>query len=192
MPAPAGLRSQRGLQVHTLARESLARLPIKGTPAHTDAAQAAWDSAVWLEPVRAVGIVDALLGRGLTTTAALADVATANDDRPGARRARRVFELADPAALSPAESHLRARLVLAGLPRPATQHPVQVPGGAILHTGLAWPEHRVAVQFDGQRLYPLVRAGWLVLHVTLRRAHQDFPSVLREVRAALVDRGRHR
>ena len=189
VPGPAGLRSQRGLQVHSMSREALARLGVKGTPPHTDPARAAWESAVWLEPSRAVGIVDTLLGRGLTTRGALAEVAAANDERPGARRARWVFDLADPAAQSPTESQLRIRLVLAGLPRPVAQHPVPVPGDTVLHAGLAWPEHRVAVEYDGQRLYPLVGAGWLVLHVTSHRLHQDFPAVLHEVRTALVDRG---
>ncbi|MEV6811506.1 hypothetical protein [Micromonospora sp. NPDC051296] len=192
VPAPAGLRSQRGLQVHTVAPESLARLTVKGTPPHTDAARAAWESAVWLEPVRSVCIVDALLGRGLTTRAALAEVAAANDDRPGGRRARWVFDLADPAAQSPTESQLRVRLVLAGLPRPVTHHPVRLPGGPVLHPGLAWPEHHVAVEFDGQRLYPLAGAGWRVLHVSSRRLHQDFPTVVREIRTALFDGGRRR
>ncbi|WP_433530145.1 hypothetical protein ACQPYA_28790 [Micromonospora sp. CA-263727] len=192
VPAAAGPRSQRGLRVHTVAPEILARLTVKGAPPHTDTARAAWESAVWLAPVRSVGIVDTLLGRGLTTRAALAEVAAANDDRPGGRRARWVFDLADPAARSPAESQLRVRLVLAGLPRPVAHHPVRVPGGPLLHPGLAWPEHRVALEFDGQRLYPLAGAGWLVLHVSGRRLHQDFPTVVRELRAALMSHGRRR
>ncbi|MER7891811.1 DUF559 domain-containing protein [Micromonospora sp. NPDC094482] len=168
----------------------------------TDPGQAAWETAVWLEPVRAVGIVDALLGQGLTSPNVLAAVADANADRPGGRRARWVFALADPGAQSPPESHLRVRLVLAGLPRPVVQHPVRLPAGLVLHPDLAWPEYRVAVEYDGQwhadperlhtdrrRLNQLVAAGWLVLHVTSRRMHQDFPGVLREVRAALSARG---
>ncbi|MFI7076962.1 hypothetical protein ACIBO1_06700 [Micromonospora sp. NPDC049903] len=192
VPTRAGLRSQRGLRVHTESPQSLAGLTIKGTPPHTDTARAAWESAVWLEPSRSVGIVDALLGRGLTTPAALAEVAAANDDRPGGRRARWVFDLADPAAQSPDESRLRVGLVLAGLPRPVAHHPVSLPGGVVLRPGLAWPQQRVAVEFDGQRLYPLAGAGWLIRHVTGRRLHQDLPGVAREIRAALLDGGRPR
>ncbi|MFC4019827.1 DUF559 domain-containing protein [Micromonospora sp. GCM10011542] len=168
----------------------------------TDPGRAAWETAVWLEPVRAVGIVDALLRQGLTDRDTLAEVATRNADRPGGRRARWVFELADPGAQSPPESQLRVRLVLAGLPRPVAQHPVRLPNGLILHPDLVWPEYRVAVEYDGQwhadadqlhrdrrRLNLLVGAGWLVLHVTSRRLHNDFPGVLREVRAALDTRG---
>ncbi|MGN9918031.1 endonuclease domain-containing protein [Micromonospora palomenae] len=165
-------------------------------------AVAAWETGAWLDPVRAVGIVDSLLASGLTDPDALAEVAERFADRPGGRRARRVFDLADPGAQSPPESHLRVRLVLAGLPRPVTQHPVRSPSGLVLHPDLAWPEFRVAVEYDGQwhadpdqlhrdrqRLNQLVAAGWIVLHVTARRLRNDFAALLREIRTALAAQG---
>lgn len=168
----------------------------------TNPASAAWETAVWLEPLRAVGIVDSLLATGLTTRAELAAVATANADRPGGRRARWIFDLADPGAQSPPESQLRVRLVLGGLPRPVTQHPIRLPTGLVLHPDLAWPDFRIAVEYDGRwhadpeqlhrdrrRLNLLVGAGWLVLHVTSRRLQKEFPAVLSEVRSALISRG---
>ncbi|MFG3713027.1 hypothetical protein [Micromonospora sp. NPDC047730] len=173
-----------------------------GPPPRTAPAAAAWESAVWLEPLRAVGIVDALLRQGLTSRDALAETADRNADRPGGRRARWVFGLADPGAGSPAESQLRVRLVLAGLPRPVTRHPVRLASGVVLHPQLAWPRHRVALEYAGRRHagtdHPqldrhrsdqLVGAGWLVLHATGRRLHQEFPALLVEVRAALAARG---
>ncbi|MEO3779140.1 hypothetical protein ABGB16_20285 [Micromonospora sp. B11E3] len=198
---PAGLRvpgpaADPGAASLGRAGHDAGRLP------RSQPAQAAWETAVWLEPVRAVAIVDSLLGRGLTTRAALAAVAGHNADRPGGRRAQWVFGLADGGAQSPPESHLRVRLVLAGLPRPVTQHPVRLASGLVLHPDLAWPGFRVAVEYDGhwhadadqlhrdrQRLNHLVGAGWVVLHATSRRLHQDFPALVREVRAALVARG---
>ncbi|MFV2113418.1 hypothetical protein ACFHW0_13905 [Micromonospora sp. LOL_025] len=177
----------------------VADLRTAGVPAGTDPTSAAWETAVWLEPLRAVGIVDSLLRQGLTSREALVDVADRNAERPGGRRARWVFELADPGARSPVESELRVRLVLAGLPRPAARHPVRVASGLVLHADLAWPAYRVAVAQDGRhaeagnghldRIAGLVGAGWLVLPVTGRRLRQDFPGVLREVRAALGARG---
>ncbi|MGC5331365.1 hypothetical protein [Micromonospora sp. DT62] len=185
LPSPGGLR--------------VADLRTAGVPVVTDPTSAAWETAVWLEPLRAVGIVDSLLRQGSTSREALADVADRNADRPGGRRARWVFGLADPGARSPAESELRVRLVLAGLPRPTARHPVRVASGLVLHADLAWPAYRVAVAQDGQhaeargghldRIATLVSAGWLVLPVTSRRLRQDFPGVLREVRAALGARG---
>ncbi|MEV4660352.1 hypothetical protein AB0J85_00225 [Micromonospora echinofusca] len=184
-PVPAGLR--------------VADLRTAGMPVSTDPTSAAWETAVWLEPLRAVGIVDSLLRQGLTSRAALADVAARNADRPGGRRARWVFGLADPGARSPAESELRVRLVLAGLPRPAVRHPVRVATGLVVHADLAWSAYRVAVAQDGRhaeagcghldRIARLVGAGWLVLPVTGRRLRHDFPGVLREARAALGARG---
>ncbi|MEU8260894.1 hypothetical protein AB0C02_09780 [Micromonospora sp. NPDC048999] len=171
-------------------------------PMRTGPAEAAWETAAWLDPIRAVGIIDTLLGRGLTSPAALAEIGDRNAERPGGRRARWVFGLADARAESPAESALRVRLVLAGLPRPLAQHPVCLLSGLVLHPDLAWPEFRVAVEYDGhwhadpdqlhrdrRRLNQLVTAGWLVLHVTSRRLHHEFPAVVREVRAALASRG---
>ncbi|OKI52829.1 hypothetical protein [Micromonospora sp. CB01531] len=223
-PRPAGLRSQHGLRVHStllalppaaqgaaglVAPDPTRQLPADGlpvlaagTPLRTGPTAAAWETAVWLEPIRAIGIVDALLGRGLTTPAALAEIARRNADRPGGRRARWVFGLADAGAGSPAESALRVRLVLAGLPRPAAQPPVRLPSGLVLHPDLAWPAFRVAVEYDGhwhadpdqlhrdrRRLNQLVTAGWVVLHVTSRRFRHEFPAVVREIRAALTSRG---
>ncbi|MDG4794287.1 hypothetical protein [Micromonospora sp. WMMD1082] len=202
VPAQSGLRSQRSLQVHTIAGAELAGLARPGTLPRTDPTRAAWESAAWLEPIRAIGIVDTLLGRGLTTRAALAEIAAANDARPGVRRARWLFDLAEPAAQSPSESHLRIRLVLAGLPRPVVQHPVRAPGGPVLHPDLAWPDFKVAVEYDGhwhsdreqlhrdrRRLNRLVGAGWLVLHVTSRRLYGDFPGIVREIKSVLAKRG---
>ncbi|MFE9200967.1 hypothetical protein [Micromonospora sp. NPDC007230] len=168
----------------------------------SDPAACAWETAVWADPVRAVGILDALLAQGVVSRSTLADIADRNAGRPGGRRASWVFGLADPAAQSPPESHLRVRLVLAGLPRPVAQHPVRFDSGLVLHPDLAWPQFRVAVEYDGtwhadadqlhrdrQRLNQVVGGGWLVLHVTSRRLHRDFTAVVREVRAALVARG---
>ncbi|GAA2193149.1 endonuclease domain-containing protein [Micromonospora lupini] len=173
-----------------------------GSIPRSDPGRAAWETAVWLDPIRAVAIVDSLLGRGLTDRDELAGIAARNANMPGGRRAQWVFDLADAGAQSPPESQLRVRLVLGGLPRPSVQHPVRLPNGVVLHPDLAWPEFRVAVEYDGQwhadadqlhrdrrRLNLLVGAGWLVLHVTSRRLHAEFPAVLREVRAALVARG---
>jgi very-short-patch-repair endonuclease len=201
VPQKVWLGSQQGLRVHSTDQTPLAVQP-GSAPSRTSPPRTAWETAVWLDPVRAVGIVDALLRRRLVAPQDLVDIASENINRPGARRARRVFDLADPGAESPPESHLRVRLVMGGLPRPVTQHPVAVPSGLVLHPDLAWPSYKVAVEYDGswhadsdhlhldrQRLNHLVGAGWLVLHVTSGRLRNDFPGVLREVRSALVSRG---
>ncbi|WBC02691.1 hypothetical protein [Micromonospora sp. WMMA1976] len=175
---------------------------LAGPPPRTEPAACAWETAVWADPVEAVGIIDGLLRTGSVNRSALASEAARNACRPGGRRAVWVFGLTDGLAQSPPESHLRVRLVLAGLPRAVAQYPVRVPTGLILHPDLAWPEFRVAVEYDGQwhsdadrmhldrrRLNQFVAAGWLVLHVTGRRLRKEFPALVREIRAALVTRG---
>ena len=174
----------------------------RGGLTRTSAERAAWDVANWSDLPTAVAVIDTLLGRTLVTPKTLREVAARYSDRPGHRRARVAFNLADGRAQSPPESVLRVRLILAGLPRPTPQHPVRLASGLVLHPDLAWPEFKVAVEYDGQwhadpdqlhrdrrRLNQLVGAGWLVLHVTSRRLDRDFPAVLREVRAALTSRG---
>lgn len=173
-----------------------------GPPPRTGPAACAWETAVWADPVKAVGVIDGLLRIGVVNRSGLASEAGRNAGRPGGRRASWVFGLTDGCAQSPPESHLRVRLIFAGLPRPVAQHPVRVSTGLVLHPDLAWPEFRVAVEYDGQRhtdpdrmhldrrrLDQLVEAGWLVLHVTGRRLRQEFPALVREIRAALVARG---
>ena len=175
---------------------------LTGPPPRTEPAACAWETAVWADPVEAVGIIDGLLRSGSVNRSALASEAARNASRPGGRRAAWVFGLTDGLSQSPPESHLRVRLVLAGLPRAVAQYPVRVSTGLILHPDLAWPEFRVAVEYDGQwhadadrthldrrRLNQLVAAGWLVLHVTGRRLRKEFPVLVREIRAALVARG---
>ncbi|MGC5387424.1 hypothetical protein ACPXCJ_23270 [Micromonospora chalcea] len=179
-----------------------AALTLAGPPPRTEPAACAWETAVWADPVTAVGIIDGLLRTGSVNRSALASEAARNACRPGGRRAAWVFGLTDGLAQSPPESHLRVRLALAGLPRAVAQYPVRVSTGLILHPDLAWPEFRVAVEYGGQwhsdadrmhldrrRLNQLVAAGWLVLHVTGRRLRKEFPDLVREIRAALVARG---
>lgn len=67
---------------------------------------------------------------------------------------------------------------------------------------LAWPELRVAIEYDGrwhsdpgqlhqdrQRLNRLLGSEWIVLHVTARRLREDFDGFVAEVRAVLRSRG---
>ena len=192
--------AQRGLRVHHL---TLRPDEVTGRwPLMTSAARTAWDLAAWLDPIDAVPIVDTLLNRGRATPAELARHLERQTGRRGWRRAQRVHDLADPRAQSPAESRLRVRLVLAGLPRPVAQCPVRVSSSLVLHPDLGWPNWRVAVEYDGQwhadagqlhrdrrRLNRLVAAGWAVLHVTGRRMHTDFAGIVGEVRTTLAERG---
>jgi hypothetical protein len=169
---------------------------------HTNAARTAWDLAAWHGEVDSVPVLDSMLRIGLVLPADLEAVRLTREGHRGCRRVRRAFDLADGRAQSPPESRMRVRLVLAGLPKPVPQFPVVVPSGRVLHPDAAWPEYKVAAEYDGawhgadapldldrRRLNTLVGAGWLVFHATNTRMGRGFPSFVREIRDGLISRG---
>ncbi|HYN96370.1 MAG TPA: hypothetical protein VES42_21220 [Pilimelia sp.] len=201
VPPPARVSARKGAVIHAGPLRPGDVTARGGLPV-TAPARTAWDVAGWLELAAAVAVIDGMLGCGALTADALsAQLAARRGDR-GWRRAATAAELADGRSRSSAESRLRVRLVLAGLPRPVPRHPVPGPGGRPLLVGLAWPEFRVAVDHDGRRrgareqphhdrrrLGQLRSAGWLVLSGTAERLRRDFAGFVREVRAALIERG---
>ncbi|GAB2494238.1 DUF559 domain-containing protein [Promicromonospora xylanilytica] len=78
-------------------------------------------------------------------------VAQLLDERAGTRgvvQARKVMELCDPDCASPGEVLVRLAAILAGLPEPRVQVPVEIPGGtAWLDVG--WPAIKAGLEFDG-------------------------------------------
>jgi hypothetical protein len=130
-----------------------------------------------------VAIADALLFHNLATPASLAEIAARLADRPGGRRATHALSLADGNAATRAESLLRVRLFLAGLPMARARAPVLA-----VRPPLAWPEYRVALWCapDRHGEAVMINDGWLVLRTSPRR---EFSEVVREVRAALTARG---
>jgi very-short-patch-repair endonuclease len=147
---------------------------IGGTPV-TTAGRAAYDLARWAPTLaERVAAVDALaFRRGVTP----ADVVVLRHRHLGAHGGGDVAEvlaLVDPRAESPMESRVRVALVLGGLP-PEVQYPVVVRGHRY-RLDLAYPHHRVAVEYDGVdhrgqrrarrdliREAALTGAGWRVL-----------------------------
>jgi hypothetical protein len=193
--------SRKGVRIHRTELDDGEAIR-RGDILRTAPARTAWDLAAWVDPARAVSVIDGLLGLGVLDLATFADLVERRRGRRGWRRAARALDLADGRAQSPPESQLRVRLVLAGLPTPIPQYPVRLPSGLLLHPDLAWPEFKVAAEYDGQwhadaeqlhldrqRLNQLVSAGWIVLHVTGRRLGRDFRGIQREIRDALLSRG---
>jgi hypothetical protein len=182
--------SQAGVRVHRIRLDPV-DVCVASELAVTRPARTAWDVAGWLPTTRAVAVVDALLARGAVTRASLDEAAARLIDRPGGRRAAHAFGLASAGCPSPAESILRTRLVLAGLPRPAVRQPVPLREGGLLRAALVWPAQRVALApavVDGPTASEA--AGWVVLRPGAQRLVRDWPSVVGEVRHALNGRGR--
>jgi very-short-patch-repair endonuclease len=200
IPAGTRLSPRRPAIVHRMILSADEHTTHRGFPLTTPL-RTCWDLALWLEPIKAVAIIDGLLRIRLVTGNDLDHLVGERLGRHGTSRVAKAFGLADGGAESPAESALRVRLLLRGFPRPSTQFPIHVNGG-VLHPDLAWPEYLVAVEYDGlwhneaeqfhrdrQRLNQLEAAGWAVVHVTGRRMRSDFGRVVDELKRVLKRRG---
>lgn len=135
----------------------------------------AFDCARWLSFADGLVAVDAMAHAGLITLDALAALAAGKRRVRGVVQVRELIDLADPLAESPMETRLRLLLVTYGLPRPVCQLEVRGPDGRfVARLDLAYPERRVAVEYDGafhwgqrraddRRRDALRSLGWTVL-----------------------------
>jgi very-short-patch-repair endonuclease len=200
VPGPRRLGPVAGLRVHTAALASGDVVQRDGILV-TSPQRTCWDLARWLDLVEAVVVIDALLASRVLTAPRLRDYALSRAGDRGWRLMLRAVDLADAGAESPQESRVRVRLVLAGLPRPETQYVVAHNGRFVARLDLAWPDFKVAVEYDGlwhgdaeqfhedrRRLNQIFGNDWIVLHVTAKRLRDDFEGFVAEVRTALHSR----
>lgn len=200
-PGAVRVGPARGLRVHAGDLDP-AEVVTHGRVRVTAALRTCWDLAQWCDLAEAVALIDSLLGRGVVKQDELERYALTRTARRGAKRFARAIGLADAGAQSAPESRTRVGLVLAGLPRPIAQHVIDDRGRFVARVDLAWPEYRVAVEYDGvwhaeagqfhrdrQRLNRLVGQDWIVLHLTAKRLRDDFDGFATEVRTALRTRG---
>ncbi|TFV53018.1 DUF559 domain-containing protein [Blastococcus sp. TF02A_35] len=144
----------------------------------------------------AVVAVDRMIASGIVDLAPVRALAATRLGR-GSVRARAVCALADGLAASPQETRLRLLLHRSDLPRPVAQFRVTVGVRFIARVDFAWPELKVAVEYDGlwhadpqqfardrRRLNALRAAGWTVVFVTAADLHRP-AELLVAVRAAL-------
>ncbi len=195
---PPGRRVRaEGVRQHrtpTLAREDVCRL--HGIPV-TTVARTLFDCSGRVRPPELGRVVDDALRRRLVQ---LPDLVRAHRRRPTAAMARVLAERApghDPGG-SERERQVARILVAAGLPAPVPQHRVVV-GGRTFFLDHAYPDARIAIEFDGwdahghveafhtdrERARLLVAAGWRLLLVTARTTQAD---LVRDVRALRLRR----
>ncbi|WP_433532435.1 hypothetical protein ACQPYA_10570 [Micromonospora sp. CA-263727] len=192
-----------GLAAHT-AEVGEDEITLHGELRVTRPRRTCWDLAQWCSVEDAVATVDRLAASGAVRLDDLSELARSRAGDRGWKRLLRVSELADAGAESVPESRLRVRVVLAGLPRPVTQFVVERQGRFVARVDLAWPELRVAVEYDGlwhhdpeqfhrdrRRLNRLLGNDWIVLHVTAKRLRHDFDGFLAELRHTLTHRRPH-
>jgi hypothetical protein len=145
----------------------------------------------------AVAGLDAVLRAGLVDRAAVATTVAGRSDN-GIVLARRAVELADPRAEALPESAMRVHLVLDGLD-PVPQYVLEVGYGRTVRFDLAFPDRKVAVEYDGDwrdgerwalnrdrdRLNRVHALGWYVVFVTAPLL-RDPRRMVRTVRQALA------
>ncbi|GHE14025.1 hypothetical protein GCM10011381_38730 [Klenkia taihuensis] len=156
---------------------------------------AALELAGRLDPVEAVVLLDRCVAERISTLAALRQAAAGLAGR-GCRRARAAADRADGQAGSPQETRLRLLVLDAGLLPPLAQFTVRVEGRFVARVDFAWPDHRIALEYEGawhttrvaadrRRIEALQAAGWRVLFVTAADLRRPAP-LLARIRAALA------
>jgi len=117
----------------------------------------------------ALAVLDGFMHKHGVTKAELRAELPRFTGRRGVVQLRPLIDIADPLAESPGETLTRLAIIDAGLPAPVLQHWVTVDGVPTFRLDLAYPAHRVAVEYDGeafhdspeQRARDAARRKWL-------------------------------
>lgn len=140
------LRSADGLIVHR--REGAPLTMVRGRPA-TAPAWTAIEVARGLRRPRALATLDAALRSASCSRDELTRMLRLQSGRRGVVNVRELLPLASPLAESPMESEARLVMIDGGLPDPVLQYEVVDLEGNVWRLDFAWPECRVAAEYDG-------------------------------------------
>jgi hypothetical protein len=199
---PRRLRPRPGLAI----RQDLLRpdeIVVVDGLAVTSPIRTAFDLVRRLDRVEGVVVLDALARVGGFAPAAILDHVGGRRRPRGHRRLAPAVEAADPRADSPPETRLRLALVAHGVPAPEVQY--EVPDARASwtpHLDLAWPEAKVAVEYQGdrhrtdparwrrdqERWAVLAAAGWIVIPATWEDLYRRPATFAIRVLAALQAR----
>jgi hypothetical protein len=175
-PPGRQLRSGDGLVVHR--REGAPLTVVAGRPI-TAAPWTAVEVARGLPRPRALATLDAALRSGTCTRDDLRRAAQRQSGRRGIVAVRGLLTLVAPGAESPMESEARLAMIDGGLPEPALQYEVVGVDGQTWRLDFAWPEYRVAAEYDGvawhsgpdaffrdrRRYSALQELGWAIVSI---------------------------
>jgi hypothetical protein len=195
---PAGVewKGPREAKVHRTDLDVADVVDRDGVPV-TSATRTAWDLAA-LEPLgTAVAALDAMVAAGAVTLDDLGTMAADGRGRRGVTRVRRAVPLVDPRAESAPESRVRVACVLAGL-SPIPQYEIRPDGIFVARVDLAFPEARIAVEYEGayhfegtqisrddERVARLLAAGWRVIRLSAADL-RDLDDVVRRIAVELA------
>jgi hypothetical protein len=174
------LRSVDGLVVHRRDGAPLTVVEVDGDARYvTSAAWTAVEVARALRRPRALATLDAALRSGACGRADLWRAALDQAGRRGIVAVRNLIALADARAESPMESEARLMMLDGGLPVPELQYEMIDGTGKLRRLDFAWPDYRVAVEYDGdawhnnpdalrndrRRAAALMDVGWIVIAI---------------------------
>ncbi|MGV0646191.1 hypothetical protein ABQE44_22615 [Mycolicibacterium sp. XJ2546] len=140
------LRNSDGLFIHR--REGAPLGEVDGRAA-TVPAWTAVEVARGLRRPRALATLDAALRSGLCDARQLRAAAARQAGRRGIVAVRELIPLARPEAESPMESEARLVMIDGGMPPTALQYEIVDRDFRTWRVDFAWPEHRLAVEYDG-------------------------------------------
>jgi hypothetical protein len=175
-PPGCALRDGDGLAVHR--RDGAPLVVVDGRPM-TSPAWTAIEVARSLRRPRALATLDAALRSQTCALPELWRAAVEQKGRRGIVAVRDLLPLADARAESPMESESRLMMIDGGLPLPHLQYEVIDGNGERRRLDFAWPEFRVAAEYDGmewhsgpeamrrdrRRASALLDVGWTVVPI---------------------------
>lgn len=178
-PQDSRLRSADGLVVHR--RDGAPLAVVNGRPATTPAWTAV-EVARSLKRPRALATLDAALRSDTCSRAELWRAAQQQAGRRGIVAVRELIPLADARSESPMESEARLAMIDGGLPIPELQYEIIDGNGELRRVDFAWPEQRLAVEYDGldwhsspeamrrdrRRTAALLDVGWTVIAIVFQ------------------------
>nr|WP_155912619.1 MULTISPECIES: hypothetical protein [unclassified Mycolicibacterium] len=145
-PVGSHLRHADGLVIHR--RDGAPMTTVQGRPA-TAAAWTAIEVARTLRRPRVLATLDAALRSGTCDRVELSRAVTKQPGRRGIVAVRELLPIADPRAESPMESEARLVMIDGGLPMPELQYEVIDGRGKLRRLDFAWPQYKVAAEYDG-------------------------------------------
>lgn len=139
------LRPTTGLVVH---QRCGAPVQLVSSRRATTPAWTAVELAREVRRPRALAVLDAALRSGSCTPAELAEAVDRQRGRRGIVQVRELLRWVDGRAESAMESEARLAMLDGGLPRPELQYLIHGRDGEIWRVDFAWPEARVAVEYE--------------------------------------------
>jgi hypothetical protein len=182
VPPGTSWRGPRGVRVHKrpIGAHDVVTLEDEGGAVRlTSPLRTAWEICALETAATAVALLDGMVRAGHLDPNALSRLGSSIKGRWGSRRVAKLVPLVDGRSQSPPESWVRVACVRAGLPAPVPQFDVLAGGEWLGRVDLAWPEHRLIVEYEGayhfegvqiqrddRRYARLVAAGWRVIRVS--------------------------